>query len=92
MCAVYALFGVVLIPISFLAIRLAESLIHPAVFTRDGPQMAGSQFFTFCVALARDARRCSRRSTSSSCAGKRLDARLRELRELLVGDDAPSEK
>ena len=27
--AVYALFGVVLIPISFLAIRLAESLIHP---------------------------------------------------------------
>ena len=41
MCAVYALFGVVLIPISFLAIRLAKSLIHPIVFTRDGPQMDG---------------------------------------------------
>src|SRR6266511_5645658 len=30
--AVYALFGVVLIPISFLAIRLAENFIHPVVF------------------------------------------------------------
>ena len=34
--AVYALFGVVLIPISFLAIRLAEDFIHPTVFTREG--------------------------------------------------------
>ena len=50
--AVYALFGVVLIPISFLAIRLAESLVHPVTFTRDGPQMAGSQFLTFVVCLA----------------------------------------
>ena len=41
-----------LIPISFLAIRLAENFIHPVAFTRDGPQMAGSQFFTFCVCLA----------------------------------------
>ena len=50
MCAVYALFGVVLIPISFLAIRLSKSFIHPVVFTPSGPQMAGSQFLTFCVA------------------------------------------
>ena len=35
--AVYALFGVALIPVSFLAIRLAEDFIHPTVFTRDGP-------------------------------------------------------
>ena len=48
--AVYALFGVVLIPISFLAIRLAKNFIHPTVFTRDGPQMTGTMFFTFCVA------------------------------------------
>src|SRR5215204_4657772 len=50
--AVYALFGVVLIPISFLAIRLAEGLIHPVVFTREGPQMSDSMFATFCVCLA----------------------------------------
>src|SRR4029450_1852279 len=47
--AVYALFGVVLIPISFLAIRLADDLVHPTVFTRDGPQMSGTMFLTFCV-------------------------------------------
>src|SRR6478672_12067075 len=35
--AVYALFGVVLIPISFLAIRLAAVFIHPTVFTSNGP-------------------------------------------------------
>ena len=34
--AVYALFGVALIPVSFLAIRLAKDFIHPTVFTREG--------------------------------------------------------
>ena len=52
MCAVYALFGVVLIPVSFLAIRLSQQFIHPVVFNSHGPQMTGSQFFTFCVSLA----------------------------------------
>ena len=79
--AVYALFGVVLIPVSVLAIRLAENFIHPVAFTREGPQMAGSQFLTFCVALA------AMLSLAAALyrlelAGKRLDARLRELREL----------
>ena len=50
--AVYALFGVVLIPISFLAIRLANDFIHPVGVHVHGPQMSGSQFFTFCVCLA----------------------------------------
>ena len=53
MSAVYALFGVVLIPVSFLAIRLAEGLIHPVVFDRDvGSNLAGSQLLTFVVCLA----------------------------------------
>ncbi|HSB38578.1 MAG TPA: cytochrome c biogenesis protein [Gaiellaceae bacterium] len=83
MCAVYALFGVVLIPVSWLSIRLANDFIHPTVFTRHGPQMSGSMFFTFCVcwagllALAATMYRVE-------LAGKRLDARLRELRELLA--------
>ena len=47
MSAVYALLGVVLIPVSFMAIRLAKNFIHPVVFTRDGPQMAGSMFLVF---------------------------------------------
>src|SRR5438094_657157 len=41
--AVYALFGVVLIPVGFLAIRLAGNFIHPVVFTARGPQVAGSR-------------------------------------------------
>ncbi len=83
MCAVYALFGVVLIPVSFLAIRISRSIIHPVVFTLNGPQMTGSQFLTFCVAwLAMLSLLATLYQTE--LAGKRLDARLRELKELLA--------
>jgi heme exporter protein C len=80
--AVYALFGVVLIPISFLAIRLAENFIHPVVFTRDGPQMSGDMFFTFCVCLA-GMLLLAGTLYLNELAGKRLDLRLRDLRESL---------
>ncbi len=78
--AVYALFGVVLIPISFLAIRLAQKFIHPVVFTRNGPNFGGWILATYCVAqvamlvLAYTLYRVE-------LAGKRLDLRLRALRE-----------
>jgi heme exporter protein C len=83
MCAVYALFGVVLIPISFLAIRLANQLIHPVVFTLQGPQMAGSMFLTFCVSLAAWLTLAAT-LFHVELAGKRIDSRLRELKELLA--------
>jgi len=83
MSAVYALFGVVLIPVSFLAIRLAENFIHPVVFTRKGPQMAGSMFFVFCVCLA-GMLLLAAALYQAELAGKRLDARVRELREALA--------
>ena len=81
--AVYALFGVALIPVSFLAIRLAKDFIHPVVFNRDGPQMAGSMFLTLCVCFAA---MVSLAATlyHAELAGKRLDARLRELRQALA--------
>ena len=81
--AVYALFGVVLIPVSFLAIRLAENFIHPVVFTREGPQMAGSMFFVFCVCLA-GTLALAAALYRNELAGKRLDERLREVREALA--------
>jgi heme exporter protein C len=81
--AVYALFGVVLIPISFLAIRLAEDLIHPVVFTREGPQMSGEMFATFCVCLA-GMLTLAAALYAVELTGKRIDDRLRELRELLA--------
>jgi heme exporter protein C len=83
LCAVYALFGVVLIPISFLAIRLAQSYIHPTVFTSEGPQMATSQFATFCVALAAILS-LAYFLYRFELASKRLDATLKELRELIA--------
>ncbi|HET7127524.1 MAG TPA: cytochrome c biogenesis protein CcsA [Gaiellaceae bacterium] len=81
LCAVYALFGVVLIPVSFFAIRLSQDFIHPVVFNQHGPQMAGSMLLTFCVAwtallaLASTLYRIE-------LTGKRIDRRLRELKEL----------
>ena len=81
-CAVYALFGVALIPVSFFAIRLASDFIHPTVFTREGPQMTGTMFGTFLVCwvgitlLAYVMYRIE-------LVGKRTDANLRELREAL---------
>jgi heme exporter protein C len=81
--AVYALFGVVLIPISFLAIRLAEDLIHPVVFTRDGPQMSGEMFATFCICFAGMLTLAAALYTVE-LTGKRIDERLRELKELLA--------
>ena len=85
MCAVYALFGVVLIPISILAIRLSRTIAtqHPVIFKSTGPAMADSQFFTFCVAWAA---MISLFATlyNLELAGKRLDASLRELREILT--------
>jgi heme exporter protein C len=81
-CAVYALFGVVLIPISFLAIRLAQDFIHPTVFTRAGPQMSGSMFTAFCVSWAA-VTMLAYLFYRVELAGKRLDADLRDLREAL---------
>jgi heme exporter protein C len=81
--AVYALFGVVLIPVSFLAIRLGERYIHPVVFSSRGPQLADSMLLTFFVAwgallaLAGTLYRLE-------LLGKRLDAELRELKEALA--------
>jgi len=81
--AVYALFGVVLIPVSFLAIRIAKDFIHPVVFTRHGPSFGGWILVAYCVsqiamlALAYALYRVE-------LAGKRLDERLRGLREVLA--------
>jgi heme exporter protein C len=81
--AVYALFGVVLIPVSFAAIRLAKEVIHPRVFTLHGPNFGGWILVTYLIAqvamlvLAYTLYRVE-------LAGKRLDLRLRDLREALA--------
>ena len=86
--AVYALFGGVLIPVSLLAIRLSRKFIHPVVITSHGPQMAASQTATFCVALAAMIALFAA-LYHVELAGKRLDADVRELRDLLGGRSEP---
>ena len=80
--AVYALFGVALIPVSFLAIRLAERYIHPVVLTRD-PKIETEMLISFFVCLA-GMLVLAGALYLVELAGKRADARLRELRELLA--------
>jgi heme exporter protein C len=81
--AVYALFGVALIPVSFFAIRLASDFIHPTVFKSTGPDMSARMFVTFCLAWAAMTALFAA-LYRIELAGKRLDARLRELREALA--------
>jgi heme exporter protein C len=79
LCAVYALFGVVLIPVSFLAIRLAQRFIHPVVFTRHGAAFGGWIMATYLVSQAA-VLVLAYTLYRLELSGKRLDARLRELR------------
>jgi heme exporter protein C len=81
--AVYALFGVALIPVSFLAIRLSKNFIHPVVFTRHGAQMTGTMFTAFCVSWAAILA-LAYLMYRVELLGKRIDANLRDLRELLT--------
>jgi heme exporter protein C len=83
MSAVYALVGVVLIPVSFLAIRLAQNFIHPVVLSRDGVAMDDSMTFTFVVCLAAMLALFAT-LYQLELVGKRLDERLRDLREALA--------
>ena len=83
MSAVYALFGVVLIPVSFLAIRLSQRFIHPVVFDSHAPSnMTGAQWLSFLVSLAAMLLLFAT-LYNVELAGKRIDAHLRALRELL---------
>jgi len=81
--AVYALFGVVLVPVSFAAIRLSREFLHPRVFKLTGPNFGGWILATYLVAqaamlvLAYTLYRVE-------IAGKRLDLRLRDVKEALA--------
>jgi heme exporter protein C len=82
--AVYALFGAVLIPVSFLAIRLAPRYIHPVVFTTHGPQMARSMLLAFSVMFA-GLLGLAGSLYRTELTGRRIERTLRSLR---AGSDA----
>jgi len=50
--AVYAIIAFVSVPISFYEVRVAQSVVHPVVFTSSGAAMPHSMLIWFIVALA----------------------------------------
>jgi heme exporter protein C len=85
--AVYALLGVGLIPLSFLAVRIAETLIHPTVFTSSGAAMPSSFFLTFLVGLA-GMLSLMALLMAVELRGKRTAMRVLELQRAARGEDA----
>ena len=81
--AVYALFGVVLIPVSFLAVRIAGTILHPTIFTHNGANLPGTMLVSVAVCYA-GMLTLAATLYHVELAGKRIDASLRELRELLA--------
>jgi heme exporter protein C len=47
--AVYAIFAFAAVPLSFYAVRIAESFIHPVVFTQSGANMPSSMLVWFAL-------------------------------------------
>ena len=85
--AVFALLGVGLIPLSFLAVRIAETLIHPTVFTTSGAAMPNTFLVTFLVGLA-GMLSLMALLMSVELRGKRAAVRVVELRRIRQGEDA----
>jgi heme exporter protein C len=85
--AVYVLLGIGLIPLSILAVRIAQTLIHPTVFTQSGAAMPRSFLWTFLVALV--GMLClTAAMIQVEIRGKRLALRVREIERRLIGADA----
>jgi heme exporter protein C len=84
--AVYVLLGVGLVPLSFLAVRIAQSLVHPTVFTSSGAAMPREFLLTFLVALG--GMLClGAAMIRVELTGKDLALRIRELRRRQEGTD-----
>ena len=85
--AVFAIIGGAFVPLNFLAVRLAESLIHPRVLSTTGGSMPGSMRMTFLISLI--AIVCLFVTLwKYELASKHASMKLRALRRSLAGDDA----
>ncbi len=81
--AVFAVIGVVLVPVNIVAVRLLQIFLHPPpIVIRTDPDLPWEMFAAFLVCLA-GMLALAATLYLNELAGKRLDARLRELREAL---------
>ena len=84
--AVFAIIGGAFVPLNFLAVRMAESLIHPRVLSTTGGTMPGSMRMTFLVSLV--AMVCLFVTLwKYELAAKSASIQLRSLRRRLAGDE-----
>jgi heme exporter protein C len=85
--AVFAIIGGAFVPLNFLAVRLASSLVHPRVLSATGGALPGEMRLTFLVSLA--AMICLFVTLwKYELASKHASMRLRALKRALAGDDA----
>ena len=84
--AVFAIVGGAFVPLNFMAVRAAESLVHPRVLSTTGGAMPGSMRLTFLVCLTGMAllfvTLCKYELTS-----KQATFALRALKRRMAGDD-----
>jgi heme exporter protein C len=84
--AVFAIVGGAFVPLNFLAVRMAEALVHPRVLSATGGSMPGSMRLTFLLSLAGMA--CLFVTLwKYELASKHATFRLRALKRRLAADE-----
>jgi heme exporter protein C len=83
---VFAICAGAFVPLNFIAVRLAQTLVHPRVFATADGGLPPKMWFTFLVCLAGMALLWQTLS-SFELAAKSSRARIGRLRRALEGDD-----
>src|SRR6185503_10319946 len=84
--AVFAIVAGAFVPLNFMAVRMAQSLVHPRVLSTTGGSMPGSMRLTFLVSLIGMALLFVT-LWKYELASKSATFRLRALKRKLAGED-----
>jgi heme exporter protein C len=87
--SVFAITAGAFVPLNFLAVRLAESLVHPRVFATAEGGMPGEMWLTFAVSLVGMGMLWAT-LMRFELAAKSASARLARLRRAIVGEHEPA--
>jgi heme exporter protein C len=85
--SVFAIVAAAFVPLNFIAVRLAQSYVHPRVLTLGGGNLPGPMRLTFVVSLAGIALLYATLCKYEMTA-KNTRSQVRALRALLLGEDA----
>jgi heme exporter protein C len=85
--SVFAIVAGAFVPLNFIAVRLAQQLVHPRVLTLGGGNLPGPMRLTFLISLTGIALLFAT-LCKYELAAKHTRMQLRSLRRRLLGDDA----